>query len=90
MDQMDSIGALGNTPLIPLAVDKYCLHIQDLSSNLPHPHCQSFLYQHIVHFCYCTQDCMMQMCICVCSLLLGNPNLKDPHLAAQAVWALIK
>ena len=33
MDQMDSIGALGNTLLIPLAVDNYCLHIQDESSN---------------------------------------------------------
>ena len=25
------------------------------------------------------------VCVCVCSLLLGNPNFKDPYLLAQVV-----
>ena len=30
------------------------------------------------------------VCVCVCSLLLSNPNFKDPYLLAQVVWVIVK
>ena len=29
-------------------------------------------------------------CVCVCSLLLGNPNFKGPYLLARVVKVIVK
>ena len=39
--------------------------------------------------CVCVCVCLC-LCLCGCSLLLGNPNFKDPYLLAQVVYVIAK
>ena len=40
---------------------------------------------HVESKCVTSLCVCVCVCVCVCSLLLGNPNFKDPYLLAQLV-----